>query len=125
MFSGNPMILSNGMVAMPAPQGIVQMPDGTLVQMQTGSTIMTSPMPLIMNHQPGNGGQLIQGSSGGTLLLSPTQGGLVQMSGMQNQTSYHQQQHDQQNFHTIGQGHLVQAGLQQVKYLSFSFDNWK
>ncbi len=121
MFSGNPMILSNGMVAMPAPQGIVQMPDGTFVQMQTGPTIMTSPMPLIMNHQPGNGSQLIQGSNGGTLLLSPTQGGLVQMSGMQHQPTFHQQQHDQQNFHTVGQGHLVPGGLQQVTLIPFFF----
>ena len=112
------MILSNGMVAMPAPphHGILynQMPDGTLIQMQPSPnmmpTIMTSQMPLIMNHPQGNGGQLIQGPNGGTLLLSPGQGGLLQMQ-------QQQQGYSQQNFVTLsGQGTLMPGGqtLQQV-----------
>ena len=125
MFSASPVILSNGLVAMPtASQGLVynQLPDGTLVQMQPTSqnkvpTIMTSQMPILVNHQPGNPGQLIQTASSGTLLMSPSQPGLMQVSGIQqshqpSQISPYQQ--GQTNYVTVSQVQMMPGGLQQV-----------
>ena len=126
MFSASPVILSNGLMAMPAaPQGLVynQLPDGTLIQMQpTGQnmvpTLMTSQMPILVNHQPGNPGQLIQASNGGTLLMSPSQPGLMQVSGIQQpqqpgQISPYQQ--GQGNYVTVSQVQMMPGGgIQQV-----------
>lgn len=125
MFSASPMILSNGLMAMPtASQGVVynQLPDGTLIPMHSGGqnlvqTIMTSQMPIIVNQQPGNTGQLIQTANGGTLLMSPGQPGLLQMSTLQQpqqagQLSPYQQ--GQTNYVTMGQVQMMPGGLQQV-----------
>jgi hypothetical protein len=101
---------------MPAPQGPVfnQLPDGTLVQMQPGQsmvpTVMTSQMPILVNH---SGGQLIQSSSGGQLIVSPTTGGLLQVPGLQ-QVPHGQMSPflpSQPNFVTVGQVQILRVSV--------------